>query len=192
MFRSIFFAVLSLGLILSSFVQAQNAPSAAPGRTVLQVLANVNNQICESNESQFFVTVWIAVIEISTGKGIAANAGHEHPALRRNNSTYKLVIYRHSPAVGTMEDIPFKEYVFIMNPGDSLFVYTDGVSEACNPKFEMYDTDRMIKALNQNPGASAEETVKNVRADIEKFVDGATQFDDITILCMKYYGPDAK
>ena len=102
------------------------------------------------------------------------------------------MIYRHSPAVGTMEDIPFKEHEFIMNPGDSLFVYTDGVSEACNPKFEMYDTDRMIKALNQNPGASAEETVKNVRADIEKFVDGATQFDDITILCMKYYGPDAK
>ena len=162
------------------------------GESPAQTLASVNNQLCESNEAQFFVTVWIGVLEISTGKGIAANAGHEHPVLRRNNDFYELVIYRHSPAVGTMENILFKEHEFVLNPGDSLFVYTDGVSEATNEKLEMYDTDRLVDALNQNPDALPQEAVYTVKADIEKFVDGAEQFDDITMLCLKYYGPDTE
>ena len=67
---------------------------------------------------------------ISTGRRVTANAGHEHPALRRAGGEYELQIYRHSPAVATMEGIPFKEHSFELNPGDSLFVYTDGVPEA--------------------------------------------------------------
>ena len=91
-----------------------------------------------------------------------------------------------------MENILFKEHEFVLNPGDSLFVYTDGVSEATNEKLEMYDTDRLVDALNQNPDALPQEAVYTVKADIEKFVDGAEQFDDITMLCLKYYGPDTE
>ena len=158
------------------------------GESVGEALENVNDQLCESNEAGLFVTVWAAVIQISTGKGTAANAGHEHPVLRRADGRYELVCYRHSPAVATLEGIPYKEHSFELHPGDSLFVYTDGVAEATNAQNELFGTDRMLQALNRNPEAVPEEVLSNVMDGINEFVAGAEQFDDITMLCMKYNG----
>ena len=158
------------------------------GESVGEALMNVNDQLCESNDAELFVTVWAAVFQISTGKGTAANAGHEHPVLRRAGGQYELVIYRHSPAVATMEGIPFKEHSFELHPGDSLFVYTDGVAEATDANNELFGTDRMLQALNRNPDAMPEEVLSNVMDGINVFVAGAEQFDDITMLCMKYNG----
>ena len=158
------------------------------GESVGEALENVNDQLCESNEAELFVTVWAAVIQISTGKGTAANAGHEHPVLRRAGGQYELVVYRHSPAVATLEGIPFKEHSFELHPGDSLFVYTDGVAEATNAQNELFGTDRMLSALNRNPDAMPEEVLSNVMNGINEFVAGAQQFDDITTLCLKYNG----
>ena len=158
------------------------------GETPGEALENVNDQLCEGNETELFVTVWAAVLEISTGKGIAANAGHEHPALRRANGEYELVVYRHSPAVATMEGIPYKEHTFQMYPGDSLFVYTDGVAEATSAEKELFGTERMLKALNRDPNASPEDTLHHVMDGINAFVAGAEQFDDITMMCLKYVG----
>ena len=159
------------------------------GETPSEALKNVNNQLCEGNNAGFFVTVWLAVLEISTGKGIAANAGHEHPALRRANGPYELVTYRHSMAVAAMEGVPFKQHEFQLHPGDSVFVYTDGVAEATNEKKELFGTDRMLAALNKDPDAIPQQVLKNVQEDIDAFVAGAEQFDDITMLCLKYNGP---
>jgi len=159
------------------------------GETPSEALKNVNNQLCEGNNAGFFVTVWLAVLEISTGRGIAANAGHEHPALRRAGGQYELVTYRHSMAVATMEDVPFKQHEFALEPGDCLFVYTDGVAEATNASNELFGTDRMLAALNRDPNATAQQTLQNVTDDINAFVAGAEQFDDITMLCLKYRGP---
>jgi sigma-B regulation protein RsbU (phosphoserine phosphatase) len=159
------------------------------GETPGQALANVNDQLCESNEAQLFVTVWVAVVEISTGKGVAANAGHEHPALRRAGGQYELIVYRHSPAVATMEGIRFREHEFELHPGDSLFVYTDGVTEATNREQELFGNDRMLSALNRDPEANPEKTLENVTDGINTFVADAEQFDDITMLCLKYNGP---
>ncbi len=150
----------------------------------------MNDQLCESNEAQLFVTVWLAVLEISTGKCIAANAGHEHPALRRAGGEYELVVYRHSPAVATMEGIRFREHEFELHPGDSLFVYTDGVTEATNAEKELFGNDRLLEALNRDPDAEPEKILSNVRDGIDAFVRDAEQFDDITMLCLKYLGPD--
>ncbi len=158
------------------------------GESVGEALESVNDQLCESNEAELFVTVWAAVIQISTGKGTAANAGHEHPVLRRADGQYELVVYRHSPAVATLEGIPYKEHSFELHPGDSLFVYTDGVAEATNAQNELFGTDRMLQALNRNPDAMPEEVLSNVMDGINTFVAGAEQFDDITMLCMKYNG----
>ena len=169
-------------VLIKSRVQSGESPSRA--------LENVNNQLCEGNKAGFFVTVWLAVLEISTGKGIAANAGHEHPALRRADGRYELVTYRHSIAVATMENIPFREHEFALQPGDSLFVYTDGVPEATNENEELFGTDRMLEALNRDPDATAEKTLQNVTEAINDFVGGAEQFDDITMLCLKYRGPE--
>ena len=159
------------------------------GETPGEALSNVNEQLCEGNEAELFVTVWAAVIQISTGKGVAVNAGHEHPALRRANGDYELQIYRHSPAVATMEGIIFREHSFELHPGDSIFVYTDGVAEATNAENQLFGNDRMIDALNTDPDAKPEEVLSNVMHGIDAFVAKAEQFDDITMLCLKYNGP---
>ena len=158
------------------------------GESPGEALYNVNNQLLEGNEAELFVTVWLAVIEISTGKGISVNAGHEHPALKHAGSDYELVTYRHSPAVSTMEGINFKEREFTLEPGDSIFVYTDGVAEATDIEDQLFGTDRMLEALNSDPDAGAEQTLKNVMDHIEEFVAGEEQFDDITMLAFKYLG----
>ena len=135
-----------------------------------------------------FRHVWMAIIEISTGKGVAANAGHEHPVIRRKDGAYELIVYRHSPAVATMEGIPFKQHDIELNPGDTLFVYTDGVPEATNASNELYGTDRMLEALNKEPDADAKKLLENVKASVDAFVGEAPQFDDLTMLCMQYMG----
>ena len=159
------------------------------GESPAEALCNVNELLCESNDAGFFVTVWAAVLEISTGKGIAVNAGHEHPAIHRANEEFALVTYRHSPAVATMEGLKFREHSFMLHPGDSFFVYTDGVAEAANAENELFGTERMLDALNEDPDADPQTILKNVREGIDGFVSGAEQFDDITMLCLKYYGP---
>lgn len=159
------------------------------GKSPAETLSSVNNQLCEGNDADFFVTVWIAVLEISTGKGIAANAGHEHPVLRTAGGKYELQVYRHSMPVGVMKGVPFKEHEFQMNPGDSFFVYTDGVVEATNANKELFGSERMLDALNREPDALPEQILANVSHGINTFVDGAEQFDDITMLCFRYAGP---
>lgn len=161
---------------------------ALMGGSPSEVLAYANDQLCEGNEAELFVTVWMAIIEISTGKGVAANAGHEHPVIRRKDGAYELIVYRHSPAVATMEGIPFKQHDFELNPGDTLFVYTDGVPEATNASNELYGTDRMLEALNKEPDADAKKLLENVKASVDAFVGEAPQFDDLTMLCMQYMG----
>ena len=153
-----------------------------------EILTDVNNQLCEGNEVELFVTVWLGILQISTGKGIAANAGHEHPAIKRKNGRYELIKYKHSPALATMQGIRIKEHDFYLNPGDSFFVYTDGVTEATNKDINMFGTDRMLDALNSLPNPDAKTLLENVRNEIDKFVEDAPQFDDITMLGFKYFG----
>lgn len=158
------------------------------GESPSEVLKNVNNQLCDGNEAELFVTVWLGIVELSTGKGVAANAGHEHPTIRRAGGDYELVVYRHSPAVATMEGIRFREHEFQLNPGDSLFVYTDGVPEATDAHDELFGSDRMLQALNRDPNADPQTLLKTVRQEIDAFVGDAPQFDDITMLGLYYKG----
>ncbi len=153
-----------------------------------KILADVNNQLCEGNDSDLFVTVWAAIIDLTTGIGVAANAGHEHPAIKRVNGKYELSIYKHSPALAVMEDIKFAEHEFKLYPGDKLFVYTDGVTEATNIFNELYGSDRLVEALNKEADASNEVILNRVQKSIDAFTKGAPQFDDITMLGFTYYG----
>lgn len=134
------------------------------------------------------MTVWMGILDIKTGKGLAANAGHEHPVLS-DGKEYRLIVYKHSPAVATMEGMIFKEHEFELKPGDSIFIYTDGVAEATNKDNELFGTDRMLDALNKDPDADPEQVLDNVRDGIDEFVQGAEQFDDITMMSLKYLGP---
>ena len=159
------------------------------GESPADALDKSNAQIMQGNDSNMFVTVWVAVIDLRTGKGLAANAGHEHPALRRKDGKFELVKYRHSPAMGVMDGIPYTEHEFTLEPGDTLFVYTDGVPEATNINSELFGEEKLLVALNRDPDAAPEVIDRNVKKSIDMFVDEAEQFDDITMLTFKYFGP---
>ena len=153
-----------------------------------EILHEVNEQLCQGNESEMFVTVWIAILDVSTGKGMAANAGHEHPILRRAGKDFELVEYRHSFVLGTMEGIPFSEHEFELHPGDCLFVYTDGLPESTNEKGELFGTDRTLQELNRDPELPLDELLKNVHQAADAFSGTAPQFDDLTMLGFRYFG----
>lgn len=161
---------------------------AMMGLSPAQILENANTQLCEGNASSMFVTVWLAILDLSTGKGIAANAGHEHPALMRQNGEFALEKYKHSMAVATMEGIKFREHEFELERGDRVFIYTDGVTEAANIDNELFGEERMVESLNRHKNLMPVEALAAVRADIDEFVGEAPQFDDITMLMFEYRG----
>jgi sigma-B regulation protein RsbU (phosphoserine phosphatase) len=163
---------------------------AQMGASPSEILYYVNNQLCEGNKAELFVTVWLAIIDLSTGEGIAANAGHEHPVICRKNGSYELVVYRHSPAVATLEDLRFLEHTFRLERGDKLFVYTDGVPEATDDKETLYGTERMLSSLNSSPGSTPEQLLNDVLQDVDAFEGNTTQFDDITMLSFYYFGSE--
>ena len=162
------------------------------GGTPSEILSDVNAQLCAENENGMFVTVWLGILEISTGKGIASNAGHENPVLRRACGSYELVVYRHSPVLAFMNGIQFEEHSFQMYPGDRLFVYTDGVPEATNATPELFGCGRMVDVLNAQGELPAKETLLALKHSIDEFVGGAPQFDDITMLCLDYFGGNSE
>ena len=162
------------------------------GESPAEAFYNVNNQLCDGNETDMFVTVWLAVLNLSTGKGIAANAGHEHPAVCRAGENYKLSLYRHSLALAVMPGVSFREHSFELQPGDSIFVYTDGVPEATDSANNLFGTGRMLEALNLDPSSPPEKLLQTVAQSIDSFVGDAPQFDDITMLSLHYIGHKKK
>ena len=158
------------------------------GGSPASILAYVNDNLCDHNKAEMFVTVWLGILEISTGKLTAANAGHEYPAIRCAGGGFELYRDKHGFVVGGMEAMRYKDYEIRLAPGDRIFVYTDGVPEATNAANEMFGTERMLAALNEDPGASPEGVLGNVRAAVDRFVRDAEQFDDLTMLCLEYRG----
>ncbi|MBQ6231179.1 MAG: PP2C family protein-serine/threonine phosphatase [Eubacterium sp.] len=176
--------------MVNSKTRIQN--QAMLGKSPAEILNAVNEQICAINKSGFFVTVWIAIIDLTTGKGLAANAGHEHPVIRHKDGSYELVKYKHSLMVGALDSTQYTEHEFLLKPGDSIFVYTDGVPEATNTNKEQFSIGRMLNSLNSHSKDSLRELLPNVKKDIDDFAGDAVQFDDITMLGFDYYGPAGK
>lgn len=149
------------------------------------VLEAVNNQLCENNEAEMFVTVWLAVYEISTGNVTAANAGHEYPAIRRAGGSFELLKDPHGFVLAGMENVRYKEYEFELHAGDTLFVYTDGVPEATDAGQTLFGTERMLEALNEACDSEPKKLIDGVKKEIDRFVGEALQFDDITMLSLQ-------
>lgn len=156
-----------------------------------QILTTVNNQLCEHNSEDMFVSVWLGIFDITTGSLTASNAGHEFPAIKRANGNFEIFEDKHGFVLGGMPEMKYKEYKLELQKGDRLFVYTDGVAEANNINNELYGTDRMVTALNKYKDNNLQDLLKNMRVDIDEFVKEAPQFDDITMLCMEYRGYNA-
>lgn len=161
---------------------------ARPELGVSEILYKANEALCENNQAEMFVTVWLGILELSTGRLTAANAGHEYPAICRKGGRFELYKDKHGLVLGGMQGIRYKEYELLLAPGDKLFVYTDGVPEATAASGEMYGTDRMTEALNRCADGSPEEILVKVKCAVDDFVRGAEQFDDLTMLCLEYKG----
>ena len=159
---------------------------AEEGISPAEILSRVNTTLCEGNDADMFVTVWIGIIDLETGSMMCANAGHEYPAIMRNGGDYELYKDKHSLALAAMPGLRLKEYELKLEPGDKLFVYTDGVPEAINEQVQDYGTGRMIRVLNDVKDSSMEETLTAVRQDMIAYVGNAEQFDDITMLGLTY------
>ena len=161
--------------------------NAMLGKSPAQILHDANNAIIKNNSENMFVTVWIGILEISTGILRAANGGHEYPILKRGDQ-FELFKEPHGIPLGFMDDSEYEEYVIEMKPGDKLFVYTDGVPEATAADQEMFGTDRTLEVLNRDVSASPEQMLKNIKEGVDAFVKDAVQFDDLTMLALEYRG----
>ena len=161
---------------------------AITGRSPKEVLEATNNQICQNNREDMFVTVWLGVLDIRTGTLVAANAGHEYPALKPAGGTFDLVKDKHGLVVGGMEGVPYSEYELKLEPGAMLYLYTDGVPEATNADNELFGTDRMLEALRAAEDGTPEDVLESINTSVTAFVGDAPQFDDLTMLCIKYEG----
>ncbi len=158
------------------------------GGTPAEILTYVNQILSTHNKAEMFVTVWLGILEISTGKLIAANAGHEYPALQHAGESFEMFKDKHGFVVGGMEGIRYKDYELELLPGSKIFIYTDGVPEAENAEEAMFGTERMLAALNEDPDGSPEQILVSVRHAVDGFVQDAEQFDDLTMLCLEYKG----
>ena len=132
-----------------------------------------------------FVTVWLGILEISTGRLTAANAGHEYPIIKKANGEFELLKDKHGFVIGGMSGMRYKEYEFTLEKGGTLFLYTDGVAEATNAENQLFGTDRMLSALNSEPEADPKKLLENMKKSVEEFVGDAPQFDDLTMLGVK-------
>ncbi|MBR2590867.1 MAG: SpoIIE family protein phosphatase [Clostridia bacterium] len=164
------------------------ANNAQMGKSPAQILQDTNAAICANNREEMFVTVWLGILDLSTGKLTAANAGHEYPIVKLPDSKFERFQDKHGFVIGGMDGAKYKEYEIQFNPGSKLFLYTDGVPEATNSEKELFGEQRMLDALNTLPEASPRETLENMRSAVDTFVQEAEQFDDLTMVCIEYRG----
>lgn len=156
------------------------------------VLAKVNNDLAEDNESCMFVTLFLAVINIHTGEVNYASAGHNPPLLLPKGKEAEWVPPLNELVAGIMEDTSYTTKTMTMNPGDTLFIYTDGVTEAMDNDKALYSEDRLVEVINQCGGRSAEEIIHCIEHSLKQFTGGAEQSDDITMLAMQFLGSSEK
>ncbi|MBQ2580032.1 MAG: serine/threonine-protein phosphatase, partial [Ruminococcus sp.] len=157
---------------------------AMMGYSPADLLEQTNTAICMNNTKDMFVTVWYGVMEISTGKVTAANAGHEYPIVRKANGSFELMRDKHGFVLGGMEDMTYRQYDFELEKGAALFLYTDGVAEATDAENRMFGVDRMLAALNADAGAEPKKLIENMKGEVDRFVGDADQFDDLTMLAV--------
>ena len=155
-------------------------------KSVSQIMKKTNQQLCRNNKEFLFVTVWLGVYTISERKLTFANAGHENPVIfRKSEGEFEFYITKHDPPLGIDEDMEFSEDTVDLAPGDKFFVYTDGVVEVTRGDDVLYGNQRLLSCLNANASLQVKELLGVVEGDVGKFIEGAPQFDDLTMLCLE-------
>ena len=155
------------------------------GGTPAQIMEYINANICRHNFEAMFVTIWLGILEISTGRIVCVNAGHEDPVICHKGGEFELFKTKHNIAVGTLPDARFNDYEIVLGKGDKLFIYTDGVPEATNEDNKLFSNDRMVDALNEYRDGTPQEILEGIQKSVNEFVGSRTQFDELTMLCLE-------
>ncbi len=155
-----------------------------------EILRDVNNSLCEGNDENMFVTVWLGILTISTGELIHASAGHEYPVLQKKGEEYKLIETDNGLVLGFMKDLEYEDLIFELKSGDSLFTYTDGLPEATNAEDQRLELEGMMTGINKHKDDEPSELLADIQKEVDAFVKEAPQFDDLTMMILKYYGGD--
>ena len=155
---------------------------AESGMSVEQVLTVANEKLCEGNDAGMFVTAWMGILNVKTGKVLYANAGHCLPLVKRADGTYEYLKTRTGLVLAGMEGIRYRKYEIDLEPGDSIYLYTDGVTEATDANNVLYGDDRLHAVLEKYKDAAPQVICDEVKRDVDAFVGEAPQFDDITML----------
>jgi phosphoserine phosphatase RsbU/P len=162
--------------------------TASAGLSAGACLERVNRLVHAENHAGMFVTVFYGILDAHTGEVEFANAGHNHPYLLRPGQPPELLDHRNSLVIGVMKQAAYPAHRLQLRPGDRLFLYTDGVTEAMNEAGELFSEERLEQALAGTSGGALAETTRNVSQAVRRFVDGAPQSDDLTMLLVKYCG----
>ena len=157
-----------------------------PGRDLGKVFTEVNKLLCESNSEELFITAFEGVLDLVTGEFVYVNAGHEMPFICKAGGEFAPYKIRAAFVLAGMEGMKYRAGSMTLEPGDKIFQYTDGVTEATNVNNELYGMERLGDILNKNKNGTPHEILPAIKADIDKFVGEAPQFDDITMLCLEY------
>lgn len=171
------FMVISKTLLKNQLLQGGNPK---------KVLEEVNNQLCENNKEGMFVTAWIGILELSTGKLVYANAGHNMPVLKRKDGEFEYLRCKPGFVLAGFEDIPYTLEEIQIFKGDKIYLYTDGVTESIDTTQEQFGEERLQAVLNENKDEKPEDILRAVKEKMDVFVGEAEQFDDITMLCVHY------
>ena len=159
-----------------------------PGKSLGEVFTDVNNMLCDANSEGLFITAFEGVLDLVTGEFRYVNAGHEPPYICKQDEGFEAYRIKAGFVLAGMEDLRYREGSLQLTPGDRIFLYTDGVTEATDGANQLYGSERLHRVLNANLTAAPEALLTAVKADVDKFVGDAPQFDDITMLCLAYHG----
>lgn len=161
---------------------------AMVGASPAEILSKANEALCRNNQAEMFVTVWLGILELSTGKLVAANAGHEYPIIKKNGADAEVYKDAHGFVLGGMENVRFREYEMTLEPGTKLFLYTDGLTEVVDIENRMFGLERTLDVINRSADSGPEIIIKEMRRAVADYAKGTEPFDDLTMLCIEYQG----
>ena len=153
-----------------------------------EILEFVNSRICANNRADMFVTVWLGILDLKNGSLISANAGHDYPLVYKAGGRFEMRKSGHGLVIGAVDGAKYKDTEYKLGKGDKIFLYTDGVPEATNEFDELFTMARTIEAVNIYADGNVRDVLNGVKAEVDKFVGYAPQFDDLTMLCLEYNG----
>ena len=158
---------------------------AESGLELPEVFATANKKLCENNDAGMFVTAWMGILDLKTGLLKFVNAGHNPPLVRQADGEFVYLKARSGMVLAGMDGIKYRQNELQLTPGDQIFLYTDGVTEATDKNNQLYGEERLLETVNRNIVMDTRKLCEAVKSDVDQFVGEAPQFDDITMLSVE-------